>query len=229
MNFLEAFNELNQLTEATLTEKLWVAINPNGSQNYYKFLTVNDKNKQATDIANMVEPRSGTYKQMLDKKVFKNLVADLTQANLTTKANNIADPKNYSLHDPAMIDDSKIKVLTLGDRYLRQAAHSDFNNILNKEENKELAIALKDAIGEQKYLIHHIDGNEAKNTLDNVVLIPYESANKDNLKIANGIHGVLHGTNTNISKNIPITKSVFIFYFENGKLRVGKCNIEITL
>ena len=255
MNFLEAFEELNQLNEGALTEKFWVAINPNGSQNYYKFLTVDNKDKRAADIADMLGPRRGTYKQMLDKDVLKNLVYELTKASRDTNTSAVSDPKNYTLYDLETVENtvnkSNIKTLTLGDRYLRHKAHPElskklskdektdlsaalkdtiaFQSLLEKEENEELAIALKDALEGQKYLIHHINGNEAETTPSNVVLIPYEAANKDDLKIANGIHGVLHGTSDTLGKGAPVTENKLIFYFENGELRVGKCHIEIAL
>ena len=226
MNFLEAFDELNTLNEEALTEKLWVAINPKGSNNYYKFLTVENPTKRAADISNMLSARDGTYKQTLDKAVFNELVKELKKINTA----NYADPGNYSVVD---IDTAKklgsIKTLTLADRFLRQNTHKKFRDMMSEEENTDLAIAIHDAIGEDKYLIHHIDKNEDNAELSNLVLIPYSQGDKDALKVANGIHGVLHGTESILSKGDPVEATPLIFYFENGKLRVGKCEIKITL
>ena len=230
MNFLEAFDELDTLNEETLTEKLWVAINPNGSKNYYKFLTVNNEDKQVADIIDLLSSRKGTYKQTIDKKILNDLIDELTLASAANETVDITDPRNYDIVDlNTAKQKGTIKTLTMADRFLRQNTHKKFRDMMSEKENADLATAINDAIGNDKYLIHHIDKNEDNTELSNLVLIPYSQGDKDALKVANGIHGVLHGTESILSKGDPVEATPLIFYFENGKLRVGKCEIKITL
>ena len=228
MNFTEAINELDKLNEEILTEKRWVAIKPKNSTNYYKFLTLKDDTKIAADVADMLTVRRGTYKQTIDKDILAELIDELKKVSGSDKAAEYTAPANYEIEKDLSNINGKIKILTLADRSLRTDAHKTLNSIL--KNNTELAEVLKDALEGKKYLIHHINGDESKTTLDNIVLIPYDPSNKDTLKIANGIHGVLHGTGGQISVSSPKEQKISLFYFdENGHIKVGQCTVLITL
>lgn len=232
MNFLEAFDELDRLSEEVLTEKLWIAINPIGSKNYYRFYTVADKSKskkvQKADITDMLGPRNGTYKQTLDQSVLASLLDELKQASKTTGATKPYDPKNYSIEiDLSNVDPANIKTLTLADRSLRQQAHKDLKRDLKK--NTTLEKDLEDRLQGRKYLIHHEDGNEDNNDLSNFVLVPYFQNNKDDLKVANGIHSLLHAIAKKNAKTFSINYDTDIYYFDSkGNIQVGTFEIVVN-
>jgi hypothetical protein len=239
MNFLEVFNELDNLNEEVLTEKCWVVIKPNkyddkGNLNdddgyYYKFLTVDDNKKWIADITNMLSTRKGTYKQTLNKNVLSDLITDLNNAKSHTKAASFLDPNNYTVQvfDKNKFDTDRIKVLTLADRALRQSAHKALADLL--ADNPDIDKKLKEKSYTNTYLIHHINGNEYETTLDNIILIPYFADNKYDLKVANGIHGALHGASKKALKTSAVDYTTPLFYVENGKLIKGECRISLTL
>ena len=232
MNFLEAINELDKLNEDTLTEKLWIAINPVGSKNYYRFYTVSDKSKskkaQKADIADLLGPRNGTYKQTLDQSVLASLLYELNNASKTTGAIKPYDPKNYSIEtDLTGIDQANIKTLTLADRSLRQQAHKDIKRDL--KNNTALEQDLENKLQGRKYLIHHEDGNEDNNDLSNLILVPYFKNNKDDLRVANGVHSLLHAIAKKNAKTFSINYDTDIYYIDSqGKIQVGTFEIVVN-
>lgn len=224
MTILETLNELDALYEQSLTEKLWVAIRPKGTNNYYRFLTVNDKTAQIKDITDMLGERKGTYKQTLDRKILNELIQDLKNASNKTGALNYSDPKNYTLEDPGNIDKNLLKTLTLSDRTLRKDAQKVVKGL--RETNPDLNAKL----GNNSCLIHHINGHEDENELKNLVLVPYLANNDDNLKIAHGIHSLLHVTAKDNIKSSPLKHNTDLYYFDNnGEVKKGKCSITIAL
>ncbi len=232
MNFLEAFNELNDLNEEILTEKLWIAINPVGSKNYYRFYTVSDKSKskkaQKADIADLLSTRNGTYKQTLNQKELASLVAELKQASTITGASKLYDHRNYSIEtDLSNVDQANIKTLTMADRALRQKAHKDVNRTL--KNNATAKLALEDKLQGRKYLIHHEDNDEDNNKLSNLILVPYFQNDEDDLKVANGIHSLLHAIAKKNAKTFSINYSTDVYYFDSqGKIQVGTVDIVVN-
>ncbi len=226
MNFLEVFEELTVLNEEVLTEKLWVAIQPKGSDTWYRFYTVNDKNDRNTDIADLLGDRNGTYKQTLDRDVLADLKKELKTAMDNEKTNSLSDPANYTLKSPSEVDQAKLRTLTLTDRVLRQDAQAKYNTDILEKNNK-----LKELMNNKKCLIHHINGHEDETTSQNVVLVPYLADNKAELKVANGIHSILHVTaDKHNVKKVPINWGTPIYYFDDsGDLKIGSCNIVIDL
>ena len=233
MNFLEALNELDLLNEDLLTEKQWVAINPKGSNTYYKFLTVGDKDKgigptQKADIRDMLGTRTGTYKQSLNKKALAALKSELESISKIVGNDDYADPVNYQIVSEKDIPgDKEVQTLTLADRALRQKAHKDVNSTLNN--NATAKLDLENKLQGRKYLIHHEDNDEDNNKLSNLILVPYFQNNKDDLKVANGIHNLLHAIAEKNAKTFSINYSTDIYYFDDqGKAQTGTFEIVVN-
>lgn len=235
MNFLEALEaleELELLNEDLLTEKLWIAIKPkyinqNGkviqnSNRYYRFLTVNDSTEQTNDVVDLLSARKGTYKQSLDPDAFNSLKIDLEETRKLLKTASIADTKNFDISNVPKQGD--LKTLTLTDRALRKNAQQKLMQIKNATPE------LMTKLGNNKCLIHHIDGHEERTTKDNIVLVPYIAGDRNDLKIANGIHSILHTKAKPNIKTSPINYDTPLYYFDNnGVLKEGKCYIAIEL
>lgn len=237
MNFLEAFDELNTINEDLLFEKLWVAIKPKyikqdgktieNTSKYYKFLTLNDSSKRVDDIVDMLSVRNGTYKQSFNREVFDELKADLEETKKYTHTSTIADIKNFDIYDIKSVPQNTVlKILTKTDRTLRKAAQQTLTKL--KNDIPELEMQLKD----NKCLIHHINGNEEDNDKDNFILVPYktDNVNNDDLKIARGIHSLLHTKAKDNIKTSSIEDTRVLYYFdESSKLKKGICTISVKL
>jgi hypothetical protein len=233
MNFLEAFGELDKLNEEVLTEKQWVAINPKGSNTYYRFLTVGDQDKgigpiQKADIRDMLGNHNGTYKQSLNKKVLAALKSELENVSKTTGNNDYTDLDNCQIvPEKAIPGDKEVQTLTLADRSLRQQAHKDLKRDL--KNNAALEQDLENKLQGRKYLIHHEDGNEDNNDLSNLILVPYFQNNKDDLNVANGVHNLLHVIAKKNAKTFSINYNTDIYYIDSqGKIQVGTFEIVVN-
>jgi hypothetical protein len=227
MNFLDAFDRLTNLQEEALTEKLWVTINPKGSNNYYRFYTLNDIDSQTNDIVTMLNKHVGTYKQTLHQEFFRELIDELKEISKNNpKSTHYSDPCNFTIVPEAEAKErnGNIKTLTLADRVLRQKAQIKLSELVDATPE------LKDKLAGRKCLIHHINGHEDANAVENMVLVPYKPNDKDDLKIANGIHSVLHVMAKDTIKPDPQPYETTLYYFdENQQLQQGICRIFIKL
>lgn len=229
MNFAEAFEELNQLNEEILTEKKWVAIRPKNSNNYYKFLTVEDDTKIAADVADMLTVKRGTYKQSIYKDVLAELIDELKKASGSDKVAEYTAPANYEIEkDISNINNAtQVKTLTRTDRALRRKAHKDVNCALNN--NATAKQDLENKLQGRKYLIHHENNNEDDNKLNNLIFVPYFQNDKADLRVANGVHSLLHAIAEKNAKTFSINYNTDIYYFDDqGKLQVGTFDIVVN-
>lgn len=250
MNFSEALKKLDNLNEELLMEKKWVAIVPKRLEGqteaddiYYKFLTVDNRSNWETDIKQMLDSHVGTYKQTLDQEVYTELLKKLKAVKDFYHTSSISDPDNFTIisgDEIAHLDKDRVKRLTLGDRYLRQQAHNSIDTEL-KQRKKELGDkqqGLEPEMSKQPidlqtmgYLVHHISGHEDENEPSNLVIVPYTKGNKEDLKIAAGIHSVLHQVATpDKVKFGPINFDTKIYRLDSHhNLVEGICHITINL
>lgn len=255
MEFSKAFEELDKLNEEILMEKKWVAIVPKriagqteADDTYYKFLTVDNQRNWKADIKQMLDPHVGTYKQTLDQEIYKELLGKLEAVKNFYHSSSISDSRNFTiisgdeLEQLEKLDKDRVKRLTLADRYLRQQAHSNIDAKL-KQRKKELEDEHKQQGRESElprqpidlqtmgYLVHHISGHEDDNESSNLVLVPYTKGDKEDLKIAAGIHSVLHRVATPEKvKEGPINFDTKIYRLDSRyNLVEGICHITIDL
>ena len=226
MNFLEAFDELNLLNEKILTEKTWITINPKGSKNYYKFYTVNNRNNWDADIAQMLSPKIGTYKQSLNHQYVDQLKKELNSIPGT-------DSEKYEIlersgktcpeEDECKQRGFSVFKLTKTDRELRKVAAGAVAKTIDSEATGKL----KQEIARKRYLVHHIDGYEDNNSPQNTALVLYNEQNRDELKIAHGLHSILHMENAAILNTPNIKLDTTILYPKDGGWLKGTCTINI--
>lgn len=252
MNFSEALKELDNLNEELLMEKKWVAILPRrldgqteADDIYYKFLTVDNPRNWEADIKQMLDPHIGTYKQTLDQEIYKELLGKLEAVKDFYHTSSISDPDNFTIISGDGIDHldkNRVKKLTLADRYLRQQAHSDIDTKLkqrkkelddeHKQQGHELELSRQPInLQTMGYLVHHINGHEDENKPSNLVLVPYTKGDKEDLKIAAGIHSVLHRVATPEKVKLgPINFDTKIYRLDSQyNLVEGICHIAIDL
>ena len=252
MNFSEALKELDNLNEELLMEKKWVAILPKRVEGqteaddiYYKFLTVDDQNNWKADIKQMLDPHVGTYKQTLHKEYLAELRNKIKAVQDARRKGLLSDSEDFDIISGKAVDNldqDRVKKLTLADRYLRQQAHSDIDTKL-KQRKKELDDEHKQQGHESElsrqpinlqtmgYLVHHISGHEDENEPSNLVIVPYTKGNKEDLKIAAGIHSVLHRVATPEKVKLgPINFDTKIYRLDSQyNLVEGICHITINL
>lgn len=252
MEFSKAFKELDKLNEEILMEKKWVAIVPKRLKGqteaddiYYKFLTLDDPAKQKADVLQMLNPHIGTYKQTLQQEYLAELRNKIKAVQDARKKGLISDPDDFDIIRGQAVNDldtSRVRKLTLADRYLRQQAHQDIDTKL-KQRKKELDDEHKQQGHESElskqpvdlqtmgYLVHHISGHEDDNEPSNLVIVPYTKGDKDDLKIAAGIHSVLHQVATPEKVKLgPINFDTKIYCLDSQyNLIEGICHITINI
>ena len=230
MNFSEALKELDSLNEELLMEKKWVAILPKKLEGqaetdnvYYKFLTVDDPAKQKADVLQMLDTHIGTYKQMLHKEHLAELRKKIKAVQDARKKGLLSDTEDFDIIRGKAVDqlqDTQVKVLTLSDRYLRNKAQQEIRSRLPK------------ALQNSGYLIHHINQDEVKNNPENLILVPYQLGNKEDLKVATGIHSILHLIANSQNLQIGLNKfdGIKIYRLDsNFEVKTGECTITIEI
>lgn len=187
LNLIRDINEYtaDKINEQILTEKCWVKITPKNSNDSFYFYAKDRKNSNQNeikkDIDNLINhltgKKSGTYKQSLYRPAKEKFSTALKQAN-----------NLYSIDILGSLDkeiDPEF-ILSQTDRDLRKIAKS---TVLDDENYTLLRPS-----GTNKILIHHIDGKEYNNDIENLAVVEYTSdyAKDGSLDLAHAVHKILH-------------------------------------